>query len=154
MALVSRNIHGDTLERTYLTPAAEFCLSGITLEKGQSIIIPATLLQYRLEGELSLFKAFEIKNGLVKNAKQFLARPSKRNLIMKIPNQKKILQTQPCLVQCVNCSSFSFFENEKGHNSPQAIGKCQQISWNGNRGQWPMIYHPCKYYKKVNVVDS
>jgi len=87
-------IHGHTLERTYLTPAAEFCLSGITLEKeqsfissqhrsveimlfsngngkikdmetqeslkvkkGQSIIIPASLLQYQLKGELTLFKA-------------------------------------------------------------------------------------------------
>ncbi|RLB42108.1 MAG: hypothetical protein DRH12_06510 [Deltaproteobacteria bacterium] len=51
-------------------------------------------------------------------------------------------------VKCAECQHFSFFYNEKGHNSPQALGKCLAKSWDGNRGQWPLLIHPCESFLK------
>ncbi len=49
-------------------------------------------------------------------------------------------------VRCGNCRHFSQFPNLKGHNTPQSLGKCLADSWDGNKGQWPMLRHPCKAF--------
>ncbi|RLB13801.1 MAG: hypothetical protein DRG63_09645 [Deltaproteobacteria bacterium] len=51
-------------------------------------------------------------------------------------------------IRCADCMHFSFFHNSKGHNSPQALGKCLATSWDGNRGQWPLLSHPCAHFRK------
>ncbi len=49
------------------------------------------------------------------------------------------------LVCCARCGRFEFFPNDKDHNTPHALGKCVgPESWDGNRGQWPKFFHPCK----------
>jgi len=58
------------------------------------------------------------------------------------------------LIRCAMCTHFEFFPNEKGHNSPNALGKCHTKSWDGNSGQWAMFQHPCKNFvldKKKNA---
>jgi len=54
------------------------------------------------------------------------------------------------IVRCAECTHFRYFQNEKGHNSPHALGKCRVESWDGNRGQWPMFQHPCKNFLGVD----
>jgi hypothetical protein len=54
------------------------------------------------------------------------------------------------LVRCSGCKHFTQFYNEKGHNSPHALGKCKDASWDGNMGQWAMFQHPCKNYMAPN----
>jgi hypothetical protein len=46
-------------------------------------------------------------------------------------------------IRCFECEHFRYFQNDKGHNSPSALGECLVKSWDGNRGQWPMLQHPC-----------
>jgi hypothetical protein len=63
------------------------------------------------------------------------------------------------LVMCAVCGHFSYFENIKGHNSPQALGRCTTHSWDGNIGQWPMFRHRCEHFvpttlQTVNPADS
>ena len=55
-------------------------------------------------------------------------------------------ESKESVVRCGDCRHFSFFFNEKGHNSPQALGKCLATPWDGNRGQWPMLLHPCPHF--------
>ncbi|MDY6881347.1 MAG: hypothetical protein SV686_13985 [Thermodesulfobacteriota bacterium] len=50
------------------------------------------------------------------------------------------------MVRCVTCRQFSYFSNEKSHNSPHALGKCSGAPWDGNKGQWPMFEHSCRDY--------
>ena len=50
---------------------------------------------------------------------------------------------------CGECTHFRYFGNEKGHNSPQALGKCRAESWDGNKGQWPMFKHLCKNFLRA-----
>ncbi|OPX38966.1 MAG: hypothetical protein DRG82_02040 [Deltaproteobacteria bacterium] len=52
------------------------------------------------------------------------------------------------LVQCAACMRFRHFSNSKGHNSPQALGECRADPWDGNRGQWPHLRHPCNDFLK------
>lgn len=52
------------------------------------------------------------------------------------------------LVQCAECRRFRYFSNSKGHNSPQALGECRSDPWDGNRGQWAQLHHPCKDFVK------
>ncbi len=49
-------------------------------------------------------------------------------------------------VRCGDCKNFSQFPNLKGHNTPQSLGKCLADPWDGNKGQWPMLRHPCKEF--------
>jgi hypothetical protein len=56
-------------------------------------------------------------------------------------------------VQCCNCVNFKYFQNDKDHNSPHALGECQVKSWDGNRGQWPMLRHPCSRFDKADQED-
>ncbi len=51
-------------------------------------------------------------------------------------------------VLCGECSHFQYFLNAKEHNSPHALGKCAGEAWDGNRGQWPMLRHPCRNFVK------
>ncbi len=51
------------------------------------------------------------------------------------------------MVQCGNCRHFKYFENKFGHNSPNALGRCMEQSWDGSRGQWAMFRHRCKYFE-------
>jgi hypothetical protein len=62
----------------------------------------------------------------------------------KTPNKEK------SQVRCGDCSYFSFFPNDKGHNSPHALGWCNGIPWDGNKGQWAMLEHQCKGFKAQN----
>ena len=55
------------------------------------------------------------------------------------------------LIRCATCSHFSHFDNDAGHNSPHALGKCEVKSWDGNRGQWAMFQHRCKNFVKANA---
>jgi hypothetical protein len=52
------------------------------------------------------------------------------------------------LVHCVRCAHFSYFPTEKGHNSPHALGKCGEDSWDGNKGQWAYFFHPCTRFEE------
>jgi hypothetical protein len=49
-------------------------------------------------------------------------------------------------IRCVDCRWFRYFPNEKGHNSPHALGKCEGEPWDGNRGQWAMFAHHCRNF--------
>ena len=55
------------------------------------------------------------------------------------------------LVRCVTCRHFSYYENDKGHNSPQALGRCGGEPWDGNSGQWAMLQHPCKRFTETEA---
>jgi len=55
------------------------------------------------------------------------------------------------LVRCMTCIHFSCFFNEKGHDSPHALGKCAGESWDGNKGQWGMFQHSCKDYASISA---
>jgi hypothetical protein len=48
------------------------------------------------------------------------------------------------LVQCAACRRFRYFPNSKGHNSPQALGECCSDPWDGDKGQWAELFHPCR----------
>jgi hypothetical protein len=50
------------------------------------------------------------------------------------------------LVRCGECKNFGYFVNEKGHNTPHALGMCRTQSWDGNQGQWAMFRHACKRF--------
>ena len=49
-------------------------------------------------------------------------------------------------VRCVQCRHFTYYENDKDHNSPHALGRCGGEPWDGNSGQWAMLRHPCKHF--------
>jgi len=49
-------------------------------------------------------------------------------------------------VRCGDCKYFTQFPNFKGHNTPQSLGKCLTEPWDGYKGQWPMLRHPCKAF--------
>jgi hypothetical protein len=49
-------------------------------------------------------------------------------------------------VVCVECCHFQYFSNAKKHNSPHALGECPGEPWDGNRGQWAMLRHPCRNF--------
>ncbi|UCF82258.1 MAG: hypothetical protein JSV50_13765 [Desulfobacteraceae bacterium] len=53
------------------------------------------------------------------------------------------------LIRCCTCEHFGYFHNDKGHNSPHALGECRDASWDGNRGQWAMFKHPCGRFVKA-----
>jgi hypothetical protein len=53
---------------------------------------------------------------------------------------------QSVKVRCARCLHFSYFDNEEGHNSPHALGSCKETPWDGNRGQWAMLEHPCRNF--------
>ena len=55
------------------------------------------------------------------------------------------------LIHCATCSHFSYLDNDAGHNSPNALGKCGVKSWDGNSGQWAMFKHHCKNFVKANA---
>jgi hypothetical protein len=58
------------------------------------------------------------------------------------------------LIRCSGCLHFHYFENEKGHNSPHALGRCQGEPWDGNRGQWAMFRHHCRNFVEKEAGDS
>jgi len=60
------------------------------------------------------------------------------------------MQEKSGTVRCLSCANFSYFENRLGHNSPSALGLCKADPWDGNRGQWSMLFHPCKSFTPVN----
>lgn len=62
---------------------------------------------------------------------------------------QKVKSGQDELITCAACSHFSYFDNDAGHNSPHALGKCEVKSWDGNRGQWAMFQHHCKNFVKL-----
>jgi len=64
-------------------------------------------------------------------------------------NDKKVNPDPDDLIQCAVCRHFSYFDNDAGHNSPNALGKCEVKSWDGNRGQWAMFQHHCKNFVKL-----
>ena len=51
-------------------------------------------------------------------------------------------------VRCIQCLHFSYFENEYDHNSPHALGECRSTPWDGSKGQWPMLEHPCRNFSE------
>lgn len=53
------------------------------------------------------------------------------------------------LIRCALCRHFSYFESKAGHNSPHALGRCAAEPWDGSRGQWPMLQHPCRNFEKI-----
>jgi len=53
------------------------------------------------------------------------------------------------LVRCGECRHFEYFKNERGHNSPQAYGRCLARSWDGSKGQWPMFMHHCPKFERA-----
>lgn len=53
---------------------------------------------------------------------------------------------QSVKVKCIECLHFSYFENEDNHNSPHALGACGSTPWDGSKGQWPMLEHPCRNF--------
>ena len=57
------------------------------------------------------------------------------------------------VIRCFECVHFRYFQNDKGHNSPSALGECLVKSWDGNRGQWPMLQHPCNRFVKGDQKD-
>ncbi|MBW1779621.1 MAG: hypothetical protein JRL30_02670 [Deltaproteobacteria bacterium] len=63
-------------------------------------------------------------------------------------NQKAKVDSSD-LIQCAMCRHFSYFDNDDGHNSPSALGRCAADSWDGNRGQWAMFQHHCKQFVKT-----
>ncbi len=68
---------------------------------------------------------------------------------MQVDQRKGAREATENLVRCGQCSHFSFFPNEKGHNRPQALGRCLAgASWDGNRGQWPLLLHPCPNFNE------
>lgn len=64
---------------------------------------------------------------------------------------KKVKSDPGELIHCATCSHFSYFDNNDGHNSPNALGKCNVKSWDGNKGQWAMFQHHCKNFVKANT---
>ncbi|RJR20526.1 MAG: hypothetical protein C4582_09095 [Desulfobacteraceae bacterium] len=56
------------------------------------------------------------------------------------------MQEKAVSVRCIACGRFRYFENKLGHNSPSALGICTGEPWDGNRGQWPVLFHPCKAF--------
>ena len=62
---------------------------------------------------------------------------------------QKVKSDQGDLIHCAVCSHFSYFDNDDGHNSPNALGKCEVKSWDGNKGQWAMFQHHCKNFVKL-----
>ncbi len=55
------------------------------------------------------------------------------------------------LFQCISCKNFRYFINRKGHNSLQALGECRSNSWDGNKGQWPLLNHPCNSFVEREI---
>ena len=55
---------------------------------------------------------------------------------------------QSVKVQCIQCRHFSYIENQYDHNSPHALGACGSKPWDGSKGQWPMLEHPCKNFRE------
>ena len=49
-------------------------------------------------------------------------------------------------VECAACKGFRYFVNSKGHNTLQALGECRSHPWDGNKGQWPLLRHPCNSF--------
>jgi len=66
-------------------------------------------------------------------------------------SDKKVKSDPGDLIHCAVCSHFSYFDNNDGHNSPNALGKCEVKSWDGNRGQWAMFKHHCKNFVKASA---
>ena len=64
-------------------------------------------------------------------------------------SDKKVKSDPGDLIHCATCKHFSYFDNNDGHNSPNALGKCEVKSWDGNRGQWAMFQHHCKNFMKL-----
>ena len=64
-------------------------------------------------------------------------------------SDQKVKSDPGGLIQCALCRHFSYFDNNDGHNSPHALGKCGVKSWDGNRGQWAMFQHRCKKFVKL-----
>jgi len=57
------------------------------------------------------------------------------------------IKKQESLICCADCKYFKRLHNKKGHNSPHALGRCMNnVSWDGNRGQWPMFRHSCRWF--------
>jgi hypothetical protein len=56
-------------------------------------------------------------------------------------------------IRCSDCREFRYFPNEKGHNSPHALGKCEGDPWDGNRGQWAMFQHHCRNFAEKAAGD-
>ncbi len=57
-------------------------------------------------------------------------------------------------VKCIKCSHFRYFDSKLGHKSPSALGLCGGEPWDGNRGQWPTLSHPCKAFVPAGVTDN
>jgi len=64
-------------------------------------------------------------------------------------SDQKVKSDPDELIRCALCNHFSHFDNDAGHNSPHALGKCEVKSWDGNRGQWGMFQHHCKKFVKL-----
>jgi hypothetical protein len=58
------------------------------------------------------------------------------------------------VIRCARCAHFAYFENRSGHNSPQALGKCESEPWDGNTGQWAMFPHHCPSFIKLDQDPS
>jgi hypothetical protein len=58
------------------------------------------------------------------------------------------------LVQCAACRGVRYFPNGKGHNSPQALGECRSDPWDGDRGQWAGLFHPCRGFVDRETVPD
>ena len=73
---------------------------------------------------------------------------------MESQNQETGTRGDP--IQCMQCAHFRHFHNDRGHNSPHALGKCLSQPWDGRTGQWPMFSHTCKNFEPLesNPVDA
>ncbi|OIP39240.1 MAG: hypothetical protein COZ70_10060 [Deltaproteobacteria bacterium CG_4_8_14_3_um_filter_51_11] len=57
-------------------------------------------------------------------------------------------------VRCMKCIHFRYFESAMGHISPSALGICKSDPWDGNRGQWPTLAHPCRAFEEPASQDG
>ena len=69
--------------------------------------------------------------------------------VMNNSGDQKAKSVPDDLIYCARCHHFRYFNNNDGHNSPNALGKCEAESWDGNRGQWAMFQHHCKNFVKA-----
>lgn len=58
------------------------------------------------------------------------------------------------MIRCALCVHFAYFRNHLGHNSPNALGECQNTPWDGNTGQWAMFLHHCSHFVKSDSGSS
>ena len=65
---------------------------------------------------------------------------------MKEINDSDSVHDSSAGIGCGACKGFQYFANSKGHNTLQALGECRLHPWDGNKGQWPLLRHPCNSF--------